>query len=196
MPSAEYDLGYLKTGSQQLEKYLLSDVLYWPVGKKQPPGLPPYPRITPGGLLLAMSRAAVTCQTNKEQLQFNKLVGEINNIRASWTVFWEKKGQREFNARLTLWKNFLEDYKVNPVDQFDRYSYEIKHRVQLELLHKDISINSDSLEFLAALELILKVYFQSGEFIWDEKLEEAFPPDSYWFLYGSLAEDIVNTETQ
>lgn len=57
MPSAEYDLGYLKAGISALENYLLSNDLYWPVGASSPSGEPAYPRLTLGGLLLAQKRA-------------------------------------------------------------------------------------------------------------------------------------------
>jgi hypothetical protein len=194
MSSAVYDLEFLKTASQQLEKYLLSDVLYWPLGISHPPCFPPYPRLTIGGILLTQSRASITCETSEEKKQLNKTEDDIKNLRSLWSVYWDKKGQREFNARLTIWSNFLDDYQENPNDQFDRYSYESRHRVQLELLKKDISIQNDLLKLLAALELILKAYFKPGEFIWKKTLMPAFPPESYWFLYGSLAESVENTE--
>lgn len=196
MPTAEYDLEYLKTASQQLEKYLLSDVLYWPLDKSPPSDFPPYPRLTIGGVLLARSRASATCENSEEKTQLYKIEGDIKSLRTSWDVFWDKKGQREFNARLTIWNNFLKDFRKNPADQFDRYSYESRHRVQIELLQKDISINSTSLELLATLDLILKAYFKPGEFIWEEILMPAFPPVSYWYLYGYIAEVEVNTENK
>ncbi|MFN2126972.1 MAG: hypothetical protein ACK2TU_03845 [Anaerolineales bacterium] len=194
MHTAEYELKYLETASQQLEKYLLSDVLYWPVGISQPEGLPPYPRLTIGGILLAELHADVTCQNNNEKSRLIYIKAEIENVRSSWGVFWDKKGVREFNSRMNLWKNFLEDYQENPSSQFDRYAYETRHRVQLELLQEDISINRNSLELLAVLDKKLLSFFRSGNFIWEKDLMNAYPPGPYWFLYGNLPEFKTGTE--
>ncbi|HEY5573072.1 MAG TPA: hypothetical protein VIK64_08690, partial [Anaerolineales bacterium] len=57
MPSAEYDLGYLRAAVAALEDYLMSNELYWPIGAASPAGEPDYPRLTLGGLLLAQKRA-------------------------------------------------------------------------------------------------------------------------------------------
>ena len=91
MLTAEYDLEYLKSASKQLEKYLLSDVLYWPLGKSHPPGFPPYPRLTIGGVLLAISRASATCENSEEKTQLSKIEGAIKSVRTSWDIFWQKK---------------------------------------------------------------------------------------------------------
>lgn len=196
MSNAEYDLKFLDTASQQLKNYLLSDVLYWPIGLKQPPDHSPYPKLTIGGVLLSQSRAAVTCQTEAERSKLAITARDIEDVRKSWAVFWDKKGQREFKARTSLWRNFLEDYQKNPAGHFDRYSYESRHRVQLELLQRDISIDNGSLELLPVLDLRLKSLFQKGIFIWDQNLMAAFPPEPYWFLYGRLPEFIENAESK
>jgi len=52
----EYDLRYLKAGVEELEQYLLSSQLYWPVHVVTPTGETPYPRLTPGELLLAREK--------------------------------------------------------------------------------------------------------------------------------------------
>ena len=56
MASIEYDLGYLSEGLVSLERYLLSDEIYWNMRAPSPPGEPAYPLLSLGGLLLSKAR--------------------------------------------------------------------------------------------------------------------------------------------
>ena len=187
MPSAEYDLRYMQAAVNQLEEYLLSEILYWPIGVQSPAGAPSFPKLTLGGLLLARKRASVLHKSVAERNQFEQFDTDINRMHAKWTVNWEKKAAREFQARLTLWRNFIEEYRVDPDSQYDRYAYEVGRRVQLELLeHESNSISAAAFDLLKNLDLIIQTSLEPGNFIWENKLKPGFPADPYWYLYGCL----------
>jgi hypothetical protein len=190
MPSPEYDLEYLQSGLLDLQGYLLSKELYWPIGSTPPRGEPPYPRMTLGNLLLARRRLESQQMTGGQKEEFGRLAERLERSQKEWAVAWEQKAQREFSARLNLWRDFLEDYRRKPPANVDRYQYEVTRRAVLELLipvAKDIP--SEEQELLSGLDAFLKAVFSSGPFVWEDHIQEAFPQTKFWFLYGAPKKD-------
>lgn len=187
MPSYEYDIRYLEAGTELLEKYLLSKEIYWPIGASAPPGEPDLPRLTLGGLLLALARAHATARTADQEEQVFRLETRLNEIITKWRVAWEQKVAQEFRSRINLWRDYLEEYRQNPEGNADRYSYEVQRRVMLDLL-KDESANIQPAdrELLSALDQLLRAVLMPGEFVWDQNLAPGFPRDRFWYLYGRL----------
>lgn len=187
MPSAEYDLGYLRAGIPALENYLLSNDLYWPIGASPPGGEPAYPRLTLGGLLLAQKRAHARDLTPQQRDELARLDEQMDDVRDRWRVAWERKAGRSFQARLRLWKNFLEDYRESPSANTDRYRYEVERRVMLHLLMDEAeSVPQADLDLLKSLDKVVGAVLVPGDFIWDRELENGFPREPYWYLYGQL----------
>jgi len=190
MPSVEYDLWYVRDGIEELESYLLSDAVYWPVGVHPPAGEPPYPQLTLGWLLLAFKRAGLSAKTAEQREELNRLSKPLENIHTQWRSAWERKAAHEFHARLKLWLNFLEEYRKTPAENYDRYAYEVSRRVLLQLLKPDTSQSPPSdTDLLFGLDRVLKVILTPGEFIWDQDLMDGFDRQNYWFLYGKLPKE-------
>jgi hypothetical protein len=187
MPSAEYDLGYLRGGISALESYLLSNDLYWPIGAGSPSGEPPYPRLTLGGLMLAQKRAHARDLKLEQRDELARLDEQMDDVRDRWQVTWERKAGRSFQARLRLWNNFLEDYRESPSANADRYRYEAERRVMLHLLMDEAEIIAEAdMELLEVLDKVVRSALVPGDFIWDAGLESGFPREPYWYLYGQL----------
>ncbi len=185
MPSAEYDLGYLKAAIITLEPYLLSTELYWPIGVRSPAGEPDYPRMTLGYMLLAQKRAHARDLSMEQQSELARIDEQIDELRSRWRVAWERKAGRGFSARLRLWNNFIEDYRERPSANVDRYGYEVERRVMLHLLHDEAeAIPAAESELLIGLDKLLRAVLIPGEFIWDPELQSGFPQETYWYLYG------------
>jgi hypothetical protein len=195
MPSAEYDLRYLQAGIDQLETYLLAKDLYWPVNAAPPAGEPPYPQLTPGGLLLAHQRLQATAQTTAEREEKARLEQQFEAILSKWRTAWGKKTAADFHSRLRLWGDFLDEYRQRPAAQYDRYDYEVTRRVQLYLLRTEVSdLPNAEIEALNGLDKLLKAVYKPGPFAWEAKLQPAFPQNIYWFLYGGLSKDLKGSE--
>jgi len=188
MRSAEYNLNYLTAGLEQLEQYLLADGIYWPIGISAKLGQPPYPQLTLGNLLLAKIRAECSVINSAQQARLTRLTSTIEAISSKWKVAWENKSRSEIRARLTLLRNFLEEFMENPAANYDRYPYEVGRRVLVELLMDEAGeIYSPDEDILVGLDRIIKSRLISGDFIWDSNLADKFPADRYWFLYGRLS---------
>lgn len=185
MPSIEYDLRYLSSGLSDLESYILSSDLYWPVGVSPPVGEPPYPSLTIGNLLLAHRRLECRSIRPEDYLEYNQLNHSLEKFRVQWQHTWGQKVAREFRARLNLWRDFIEDYRADPAGNIDRYSYEVQRRVELEILKSETqAVHPQELEMLKGLDKFLQVVFEQGNFIWEAELISGFASDTYWFLYG------------
>ncbi|MFO3796334.1 MAG: hypothetical protein ACK8QZ_03505 [Anaerolineales bacterium] len=174
--SLEIDRTYFQAALDELETYLLSNQLYWPLSV---PGVS-LPRLTLGQLLLTRLRIQARGLLLPEQ------GNRLEQVRRRWQAAWEKKARHEFNARLNLWKNYLEDYFESPSNYAVDYPQEVRLRVILALLHQEISSPLPEEEALAALDARLRTAFIPGPFVWEADLSTAFPPQTWWYLYGKL----------
>ena len=169
MPTLKQDQNYIETALPELKNYLLSDILYYPLLGK-------LPRLTIGGLLLTQKRLeAGTGGTH--------LYPKLAAVKEKWRAAWAKKSARELEARLTLWRNYLNDYRGDPKNYATDYEHEVRWRVIMELLSAEVDQVPAE---IAVLDQLLRVKFISGKFIWDENLQSQFPEDDFWFLYGKL----------
>jgi hypothetical protein len=191
--TADYELRYLKAGTDLLEKYILAPDLYWPIGLRAGPGLPPYPNLTLSGILLMNQKIHARKLPEAQQTELAGLGDRMEQVKAHWRVAWSKKAANEFHSRLTLWGNFLDDYRDDPRSNVDRYDYEVSRRAQLTLLMPEAEqIPAVEEELLNGLDKFLLSIFISGEFIWEPELISGFPRDVYWYLYGKPSREALS----
>jgi hypothetical protein len=192
MPTFEYDLRYLKAGIDQLEAYLLAGDLYWPIGTNPPKGEPPYAQLTPGGLLLARQRLESTAVSPTQEAEFARQAQHFEALCSQWRTAWGNKARQDFHARLKLWRNFLEEYREKPTAHYDRYHYEVGRRVQLHLLTTESAdLPTAELDAVNGLDKLLRAVFIPGKFLWEEILRSSFPQKDYWYLYGTIKQELI-----
>jgi hypothetical protein len=134
MASIRYDLTYLQEALDSVENFLLSTEIFWNLPVKPPQGEAMVPALTLSGILLAQKRLAARKMAHADSTEFEKLHFRFEVVRSRWRTAWEQKAAADYSARLTQWRNFLEDYRGCPADHVDRYPYEIRLRVMLDLL--------------------------------------------------------------
>lgn len=178
MYNAAPDLSFFKAGIPDLPDYLLSEKLYWPLSLPKSSQLP---MLTIGGLLLARKRLEAADGPKLGPLDF-----EMHTQRSKWRAAWERKVRREVRARTELWHNFLSDYRHNPESHVNAYPQEIRWRVMIHLLLKELDSLPPEAEALTELDRVLRFSFVPGRFIWDPELAPFFERDPFWFLYGTL----------
>ena len=187
MTSIAYDLGFLRAGLEALETYLLSNGLYWTLRSSSPAGEGDYPSLTPGGLLLSLARLAAQTLPAAEAAEYAALRDQLNAARPGWRVAWEGKCAQDLRARLTQWRNFLEDLRENPEAQAGRLGYEIRLRLMQDLLLPEVGLEAGpAAEAISGLDAVLRGRSRSGPFLWPAALQAAFPVDRYWYLYRTL----------
>ncbi|MEW5869370.1 MAG: hypothetical protein AB1894_08850 [Chloroflexota bacterium] len=189
VPTADCELRFLRAGLEKLESYLLSKEIYWPVGIAARSGETPYPQMTLGALLLALRRAQALAGTPAETAEADRLALQLDATRQRWRVAWEQKAAAEFQARLTLWRNFIEEYRQEPGNHFSHYRYEVGRRVLLHLLAEQAGeLPEAHRALLSGLDAVLAQVLVPGDFIWEIELEQLFPREVFWYLFGRLPE--------
>lgn len=170
-----------------MENYLLSKDTFWPIDTRPPKGMPEYPELTLGGMLLSRAKLTAYSKTSEEMAQFDKLISEMNGIRSQWRVAWEQKAAHGFSLRLRMWRDFIEDYRRASQDNADRYPYEVRLRVMLMLLKSEGGGKSPAeADLLIVLDKFLKSALVMNSFIWEAELQPGFPKETHWYLYGRL----------
>lgn len=187
MTSFDHEYQYLLAAEAELESYLLSSEVYFPIGIRVLISGENYPPLTLGNIALSLRKMRALAADQGQGLLLDRINNRIERIRGKWRAAWEAKASREFRARFNLWGNFLEEYRDNPAGNYDRYAYEVNRRVILELLSDQAAEISDSeFDALDKLDRYLKLVFETGKFIWEDKLEVVFPVERFWYLYGTL----------
>jgi hypothetical protein len=181
MPTYSQDHAFFQAGVKELEAYLLSNELFWPLS-----GSRSLPRLTVGGMLLAGKRLEARTARPEDQIEFAGLKGQLQALRSQWLAAWERKSAREFHSRFGLWQNYLDEYQRSPDLRAEDYSHEVQERAVLHLLRIGLSSPLPEFAALEGLDRLLKKYLRPGAFVWESDLASNFPSTEYWFLYGKL----------
>jgi len=156
------DIQYLSAGVPELENYLLSKELYYPIGGS-------LPQLTLGGILLSLARAGTDAA---------KFERSVEATRSKWRTAWEAKVEREARARGELWMNYLAEYREDRGSAARLYAQNVRYRAMLSLLGQAIH-NSDP---------YLRGNFKEGKFVWEEECAPNFSRQIFWYLFGSIQE--------
>lgn len=184
MRTLEKDWTFLRAAEQDLEGYLLSPELYLPLvadrGSSLEEGME---RLTIGNVLLSRARLLAFPWDEKQRIDLEKLTQRIDQLRDRWCAAWQRKIAQEVPARLTLWRNCVID-AIEDRERFSGYEYQVRWRVILELLDKELEVPLyESTRILAVLDSNLRTVTTRGTFIWQPELQAGFPEDPYWYLY-------------
>jgi hypothetical protein len=186
-PVTRYDLDRdvrtVEAMAARLKPYVYENELY---------GLMPgdLPKLTVGGLLMRIHRLSAIAGTlsPKQQEVLKTAQEQLKTVRREWTVAYEGKIGREFQARLTALNQFLNEFADNPRSASENYPSEAEKRAILEALTDEAAslnmLTSDMKNALGATDNKIRRYTQPSSLIWDERLRSAYPEDKYWFLYA------------
>lgn len=185
MTDFAYYRAYLQAGLKELEPYLLSNQLFWPVNASPSLGETGYPKFTLGGFLFFGLCARTLAKTASQVAAIHSIEADMNSFRTRWQVAWERKASWEVGSRLRQWGNVLKENRQDPEEHLDYYRYEVRWRVFIQLLLSEIrEMITAQQEQLDGQDAILRAFFNPGGFIWEPELATGFPSDPYWFLWG------------
>jgi len=189
MENSSYDLKYLRIGVEEIEDYLLSDELFWPVTGRPSGGRPFFLKMTIGNLLLSEHRLATLAAENglssAEEREFLDMQRRFEVVRSKWQVAWEEKAKKEYHTRFNQWMRTIEEIKGDRYQNAPYYRNEVRVRVLLELLTDQIPVQARY--NLNPFDSTLKRMFKPGEFIWEKEIAPGFLEDKYWYLYGGIS---------
>ncbi|MFN2136945.1 MAG: hypothetical protein ACK2UK_13380 [Candidatus Promineifilaceae bacterium] len=185
----DQDVRILSAMAAEMDDYLDSDVLFWEMGKA---GMP---KLTLGGYLMRQQRllALYDSLTPEQQAEVDEAVARFNLALAERIVRSEEKAQRELDARLRQWGEYLKDVDRGQASSKSNYSTAVEARAMIDALTSFLSLAPYQLDdrfvqHSALLDSRLRPRWKSGEFIWPEELAAAYPERTYWWLYGAPRE--------
>lgn len=176
------DLADMAAMAEEMEGYLNSEVLYWPLGGR--------PMLTLGGYLMRQHRLlALADDLNDEQQEtLNTAVSQFLAAIEGRIVRFETKANREIEARLRQWGEHLRDVKERKSDA-SLYKSGVESRIALTVLMEKLATPPYKLDpqleqRLNMIDTGLRANWRSGDFILDEALQPAYERETFWYLYG------------
>ncbi len=169
---------------RDLEEYLKSDVLYWHVAEPSPLGSQ-MPQLTIGALLEAQVRAKAG---GADAATLAAVRDQHDRIRAAHPALYVSKAVHELRSRLDAWQANLDD-EGRKTKVF--YAQDVRVRAKIYLLENALRADTP-IELRRQREQLdqdLCEVFVPGEFVWDPRLQAAFPKNLCWWLYGHLLEE-------
>lgn len=187
MHSIPFNLDLAHSIVNQLNSYVLSDEVFWPLGGKSSDGKV-FPRASLGQLLLTLDELSVLAEEmDPHQITTHHNIQQAyENYRQEHPANLEAKAWAEVDQRLTLWRSLLRDMRDDPPST-NRYETDVRQRFFLTRLQTFLSNDQKLRELhaeLSQLDGILRGRFQAGGFIWHPRLRHLYAHDEYWFLYG------------
>jgi hypothetical protein len=179
---------YLQAALEDLKGYILSKDLYRQLPLAHQPGSAQTPQLTIGNLSLTLAYLSAQTKISSQLAELNVLQARIGAVRDEWRSNWGCKAAKEFSSRLNLWQQYLRELRGDPRGQAPYYATEVRQRAILELLRPEIleGIPAHEEQQVTLLDGVLRGLTQPGPFVWEEEVQNAFPPASYWFLYVQI----------
>ena len=179
------DLSILVAMAAEIEPYLNSDVLFWHMSTSHMPAL------TLGGYLMRQHRllALQDLLTDRQRSELDAAVFQYNNALVEKIVRFEQKADRELDARLRQWSEFLKDVDRGTASSTSNYRTAVEARAMIAAIQEQLQLAPFHLEGhapqrIALLDNQLRLFWESGDFVWPDKWQPAYPRMEYWWLYG------------
>ncbi len=193
MESVDYNLDLIEAMLDEIEDFLLSADIFWPLAKRSKPDSPPFPRLSTGGLLITQDEClAQEAEMNSNQkVRHAKLQRQWNGVLNKWRSAIGRKSEREMGMRLNLWRAYLSDLEEGGASHFD-YHRETRNRVQFTRLRTLTAGSSKTLEMektIRSLDARLLNLTIASAFIWDERLRKTYPEGNFGVLYRQPREN-------
>jgi hypothetical protein len=179
------DLEVLEAMAAEMNEYLMSEVLFWPMRKGN------LPRLTIGGYLMREHRlrALADLLSEEERQRLAAAVEQFNQALVEKVVRFERRANEELPARLRQWGEYLRDLKGEARASAGYYPSAVETRAIIDALVDKLErppyqLEQNALQPLAMLDQNLRAHWQPGDFVWPDGWQPAYPQTRYWWLHG------------
>ena len=177
------DLVALEAMAAEMDEYLKSDVLFWPLVHGD------LPRLTLGGYLMRQHRllGLRDLLSMQEQDRLHRAINTYHEALEEKVVRFENKAHEELAARLRQWQTYLGEVKQGTGAAY--YESAVEPRAMIEALTAQLRVQPyrlqpDVPQKLALLDRQLRHVWEPGDFVWPQEWQPAYPREKYWWLYG------------
>jgi len=184
--SFEANQEYLQVALREMQAYLLSAELFWPLSGRPTAGGRPFLRLTVGNVLLAFDAlAAANASAGRSRwAEVQRLEAEWEAQRTRWAVNLEAKAQRELASRLRQWQAYVED--ASDAHAAEDYASNVRPRLVAERLLGILPQGPEVARLrqqLLELDSRLGPFLQAGPFVLAPALQASYPEQAFPFLY-------------
>ena len=179
------DLKILEAMAAEMDEYLRSQVLFWPMSQSN------LPRLTIGGYLMRQHRLQqLSTLLTESELTRRELAIEIfNQALVEKVVRFEDRAHKEVHARLRQWGEYLKELHDRNLAVADFYHAHVQTRAMIDALIAKLKMPPYELDKRVTSQLetydrVLRNFWQPGDFAWPEEWQPAYPQTGYWWLYG------------
>lgn len=179
------DLHIAEAMASEMDEYLRSQVLFWPLSQAN------LPRLTIGGYLMRQHRLLTLGHllNDNEITRRDGAVVTYNLSLEEKVVRFEERAHQELHARLRQWGEYLKELHDRNLSVADFYHAHIQTRAMINELIFKLKLPpyefDDQIETqLATYDRVLSNYWQPGDFVWPDGWQAAYPKSDYWWLYG------------
>jgi hypothetical protein len=179
------DLKIMEVMVANMGDYLDSSILFWPTLYAD------LPKVTLGGYLVREQRlqALKNLLDEAENKQLAQTVKQFANIAAEKGFQLKEKAQRELEARVRQWQEYLRDLEEEDRPSLSYYQTSAETRAMITALREKlqslgVSLPADLVQQVEASDNTLRHRWQAGSFVWPNEWQPAYPQDAYWWLYG------------
>ncbi len=170
----------------ELEEYLVNDELYRTLIVETPSG-DQNMRMTAGDLLTRLFRLQGQRDqlTPEQQTRLDTVQKQVDTVIHSLHTRFLERLQREMKARLDSLRWFLDDCDEDLRRCRTEFPFEMRNRQRIEEILKQLGEQAepDLLAVLKQIDRRIRQATHGSSFIWDERLQEVFAPQPYWYLY-------------
>lgn len=191
-PDLELSLEIAEAMAAEFEDYLSSDDLYRQLVVKTAVG-DQIPKMSAGSLLEILqdlSRAAETGRLTTGQAdRLGELSDTIEQLTRRYASLYHQKLARELKSQIDSWRWFLQDCRDDLSHCREDYPFEVRIRNRIAILVDALGDRTpaDQISRLERLDQTLQGVLTPSEFILDRSLQDRYPRDRYWWLYGQPA---------
>ena len=181
----EQDLGILEAMALNMEDYLDSEVLFYPLPDAD------MPRLTLGGYLMRQHRL-YELRDNLDTLTRRRLDTTMERFRDATVGHSGRVEQRaihELEARVRQWQEYLNELHDACETYAAYYPAAVEARVMMSALINFLrrpphELPAALLTRVAQQDELLSQQWQGDGFVWPDLWQPAYPEQRYWWLYG------------
>ena len=182
------DLIFLQASIPELQAYMLSKEVFWPVYYGHQNSSTSISKLTLGNLYLAFERLQALTLPDPITLELELLDQQFQHFHSQWKANLIKKGTDEIAARINLWNNYLREIDKRGFFNRSEYANNVRWRAIVQLLiENEVPINLSAREQLRICDSYLKKNFHTSDFVWQEPYSKKFEPEKFWYLYMTLS---------
>jgi len=167
------DLQILEAMAAEMDEYLRSQTLFWPMMKSN------LPRLTIGGYLLRQHRleSLQDLLDDTDQERLNGAKDNFNTALVEKIVRFEGRAHDELRARLRQWGEYLKELHDKSLGMGDYYKSHVQTRAMIaalvqKLRERPYELDERVQEQLEIYDKVLRNYWTPGEFTWPVEIRD------------------------